>query len=124
MRDVKKSILENFSGEMPSDIYEVQFNGDGLRVRVSPDDDGLTVIFSDVIGFRYLDEGDLLEFWSQTGEDQSGWIFVVESGGWLDLESTREGFLSSDRKGLHEYFLATVNGCLSVLAFAAPKLAA
>lgn len=114
--------LRTFLGQFPPDIYEVVYDFDGLRVRIDPETDGRVVIFSDFIGFRLLDEGDLLEFWSDNDNPLIGWIYEVQSGGWLELESKRDGFLSSDRKGLKEYLVATTNGCLSVLAFGEPKM--
>lgn len=123
MKTAQLTCLREFPGQFPSDIYEVNFDFDGLTVRVYPEQDGPAVSFRNPIGFRFLDEGDLLEFWSEEDSEPDGWIFQVQSGGWLELESNRDGFLSSDRKGLKEYFLATVNGCLSVLTFSEPKIA-
>lgn len=48
------------------------------------------VIFRDITGFRVLEEGALMEFWSNYSEP-NGWLWEVKSGGWLDLERTREG---------------------------------
>jgi hypothetical protein len=50
------------------------------------------VRFDGILGFRLLDEGDLLESWS--GNRPQGWLWEIEKGGWLDLERFREGFLS------------------------------
>lgn len=119
----KMTALDDFPGQFPADIYEVSFDSHGLTVRVSPDKDGQAIYFRKLIGFRFLDEGDLLEFWPENDNPVPGWVFEIHSGGWLDLESTRDGFLSSDRKGIREYFLATNNGCLSVLGFDQPELA-
>jgi hypothetical protein len=49
------------------------------------------LVFRDVIGFRVLDERDLLEFWPEFSE-AAGWLWRVEAGGWLDLERTRATF--------------------------------
>lgn len=115
-------VLPNFASFIPADIYEVVFNDIGLTVRVEAKPHGVTVRFPNTIGFRLLDEGDLLEFWSDPEYQPGGWIFEVQNGGWLALEETRTGFLSADRKGLTEFFVATANGCLSVLAFGPPTL--
>ena len=50
------------------------------------------VRFDGIRGFRLLDEGDLLEFWSD--DRPAGWLWEIEKGGWFDLEKFREGFLS------------------------------
>lgn len=115
--------LDAFPGEMPPDIYEVHFDSDSLTVRVSADVGGLVVRFRKVVGFRFLDEGDILEFWPEDAAKRSGWIYEVNSGGWKELESSRDGFLSGDRADVKEFFVATVNGCLSVLCSAKPVFA-
>ena len=120
MRSAEIVGLQGFTSLIPADVFEVIFNETGLRVRVEPEDDGLTIAFDDLIGFRLLDEGDLLEFWGDT-ERLIGWVYEVKSGGWLELESSRSGFLSTDR-GLLEYLVATQNTCLSVLAFNSPTM--
>jgi hypothetical protein len=79
------------------------------------------VDFEAVSGFRVLDEGDLLEFWAPEVR-QPGWLWQVESGGWLALESTRSGFLRRDVAGMKEYLVTGVNDCVSVFAGAEPKI--
>lgn len=51
----------------------------------------LRLVFRDVIGFRVLDERDLLDFWPEYSEP-AGWLWRVQSGGWFDLERTRATF--------------------------------
>lgn len=73
------------------------------------------VRFRGVLGFRLLDEGNLLEFWPTCSAD-NGWLFLIKKNGWFDLESTRSGFLLTREYGLSEYFVASMNSCLNVLA--------
>ena len=79
------------------------------------------VSFDAVEGFRVLDEGQLLEYWDP---GQSGsWLYVVEKGGWLELEASRNGAptLAADGK-LKEYLVAGINDCISVLAYEDPTV--
>jgi len=80
-----------------------------------------TVRFSEVAGFRLLDEGDLLEFWPACAS-ANGWLFLINKNGWFDLESSRSGFMREKSLSLFEYFIASQNSCLSVLSSEAPKV--
>lgn len=73
------------------------------------------ISFSGVLGFRVLDEGDLLEFWPECS-GKNGWIFKIISGGWFDQESRRSGFIHAHTFSGIEYFVATGNECISVLS--------
>jgi hypothetical protein len=68
-----------------------------------------------------LDEGDLLEFWSPEAR-ATGWLWEIKSGGWFDLESTRNGFASSHQKKISEYLVLGANECISVLSFSEPEI--
>jgi hypothetical protein len=81
----------------------------------------ITVQFSGVIGFRCLDETDLIEFWPECGLP-NGWLYEVFSGGWRSLESSRDGFSSKSVSFHREFFLATRDQCISVIAKSAPVL--
>lgn len=63
------------------------------------------VVFRDPIGFRVLDQRDLCEFWN-TYSEPNGWLYEVEEGGWMELESKRQLFNSPTMfQGLREYLL-------------------
>ena len=81
------------------------------------------ITVDDVIGFRLLDEGDLLDFWSAGISSQKGWIFEITAGGWLAQESLRGGFVSQHRAGVREFLVVGVDWCLSLLALSAPRVA-
>lgn len=67
---------------------------------------------SPIIGFRMLDEGDLLEFWDS---DYKGFgIYEVTKGGWASLEKSRSGFITGHHK-FKEYLITGINDCVSVL---------
>lgn len=74
------------------------------------------VNFKNVIGFRVLSEGDLLEFWNPKIK-VPGWIWIVENGGWFDLEKKRNGFVEGyhDNKLRKEYLLLGIDECLSII---------
>ena len=79
------------------------------------------VDFEGVSGIRVLDEGDLLEFWAPEVR-QPGWLWQVVSGGWLNLESTRAGFLRQGVPGMKEYLVSGTNDCVSVFSGVEPKV--
>ena len=91
------------------DLSELKINLDfvGMPTRI-------TVAFANPVGFRVLDEGDLLEFWKDYHAG-NGWLYEVESGGWHELESTREGYLSKETRNVQEYLVVGENDCVSVL---------
>ena len=81
----------------------------------------LRLVFRDVMGFRLLDERDLLEFWPEYSE-AAGWLWRVEAGGWLDLERTRAHF---DTPRFYEDALEHLivdDKCVSILSQHPPEL--
>jgi hypothetical protein len=75
--------------------------------------------FDEVVGFRALDERDLLEFWSVCSGDKD-WLFQVLEDGWFDFETIRSGFLREKGLGISEYFVTSQNSCISVLSGGMP----
>jgi hypothetical protein len=100
-----------------SEVAGVSYTPDRLVVKLGV---GPSLIFEDVIGFRLLDEGDLLDFWPECSAEH-GALFKIEQGGWLSQESTRAGFLSADRTGLKEFFVTGPNACVNALSFGEPR---
>ena len=79
------------------------------------------VTFADPVGFRVLDERDLCEFWTDYNA-RNGWLYEVEQGGWLELESLRPPFSTpSFHPTVHEYLIVS-NMCVSVLSCNQPEL--
>ena len=79
------------------------------------------VAFAQPVGFRVLDERDLCEFWEHYHEGH-GWLYEVEEGGWLELETARSLFNSpSVFPGLRE-FLIVDDQCISVLTVHPPEI--
>ena len=76
------------------------------------------VIFERAEGFRMLDEGKMLNYpWKELKPDEY-FVHEVPKGGWLDLESGAGNMYLSD--GAKEYVVATMNECVSVIAWEPP----
>jgi hypothetical protein len=105
-------------------VESLRYDGDALVVDIQGEDLARgRLTFASVVGFRVLDERDLCEFWNEYSEP-NGWLYEVESGGWLDLEKHRKLFNSPDVfKGLREYLIVD-DKCVSVLCLAPPLIEA
>ncbi len=103
------------------EVVNIDFDIRALVVTVIIDGSTLDVSFDAPVGFRVLDEGDLLEFWPVCSSP-SGWLHEVSEGGWLEQESKRSGFLSEDRAGIKEYFVIGEDYCVNVIAWEAPSV--
>ena len=79
------------------------------------------IYFENIIGFRVLDEGDLLEFWDKELR-ADGWLWEVQEGGWSDLEKQRSGFRPGMKKDYIEYLILGETDCLSVLCYGKPVI--
>ncbi len=103
-------------------IRSLQYDGETLVIDIQGQEFSFArVIFRKVIGFRVLDERDLCEFWN-TYSEPTGWLYEVEEGGWLELESKRELFNSPVFcPELKEYFLVD-DKCVSVLSAEPPEI--
>jgi hypothetical protein len=79
------------------------------------------VLFRSPTAFRVLDERDLCEFWPDYSE-VNGWLYEVERGGWLELETHRSLFNSPDMlSGLKEWLIVD-DMCISVLSVQSPEI--
>jgi hypothetical protein len=103
-----------------ADIHSVSYDGT-LSIRVLRNrnrDDGIEVTFSQVDGFRLLDEVTLAEYW--IAEDfPSGYpVLEVFDGGWAKEEDKRLGYTQSQR----EWIIVTAGACVSVFSRHEPKI--
>ena len=110
-------------GGKPYEITKIEYDCHMLTVDAESGASRIKVVFDSPMGFRVLDEGDLLEFWPTCSAD-NGWLYEITQGGWLSLETTRDGFLLADRHDVREFFLAGENECVSVLAVERPVIKA
>lgn len=125
MTDIKQPQVSKVSNELEliEDLEIINLNYDlwrlTLTMTVPKFKKMVYVTFENVLGFRVLDEGDLLEFWNLS-KKPTGFIWIVESGGWFDLEKTRSGFVSGHQKENQEYLIIGINECVSVLSHKIP----
>lgn len=77
----------------------------------------LKVRFNNEFGhcaLRLLDESDLSENWKVINMG-GGWLYKVNSGGWFEQESQREGFLMQHASHIYkEYLIVGLDACISV----------
>jgi hypothetical protein len=79
------------------------------------------VSFENPLGFRVVEERDLMEYWPVCSTP-AGWLFRIHSGGWLE-ERTRRGSLMLDMyPDVKEYLITGINDCVSVLSTEMPSL--
>jgi hypothetical protein len=124
-RDGKRYTTRN-----ESDIVEMSYGLTGLRVVVSTTaveenkDVFLEFTFAAVRGFRYLDEGDLIRYWTSGAFEHGYHLFRVRAGGWRDQEIATPGMMivSGSTENVSEWFVKTTNGCLNVLSSGAPEI--
>ncbi|MEO3735156.1 hypothetical protein [Shewanella baltica] len=116
----KVSIVETgFVSDRTTTVEEVKLSENGLDIIVESKEWTVKVNFDAIYGFRVLDEGDLGEFWSECNL-MKGWCFKVFSGGWSELEKTREHFVSGKLYDPLEFLIIGLNECVSVLAHDLP----
>jgi len=115
------SLASSPIGGKPYEITKIEYDCHILTVDAESGTSRVKVVFENPMGFRVLDEGDLLEFWPTCSAD-NGWLYEITQGGWLPLEATRGGFLLADRNDVREFFMAGENDCVSVLAVEPPAI--
>ena len=121
---VKQIVSIPFPDEIP-EIININYDLWTLKVilKFFTSDTLIYVVFKNVIGFRVLNEGNLLEFWNPEIR-VSGWIWEIEEGGWFTLEKLRIDFV----EGLHEnklrkeYLVLGINDCVSVITCSSPEI--
>lgn len=102
-------------------VRSVRFEDGELTVAVQGEGFAfLRLRFRDVLGFRALDEGELVEFWPEFSEPR-GWLWEVHEGGCRALESQRPEFLSFAPDRVLREFLVVDEMCLFVLCPGLPE---
>ena len=107
------------------EVIRTEFEPDDLIVTVRSLSSGLeySLRFGAVIGFRVLDERDLLEFWPECSTMSGSWAFEISSGGCLAGEFKRSGSLIGHMcPEAREFFVAGCNSCVSVIGWDEPIL--
>ncbi|WP_076453924.1 hypothetical protein [Zobellia uliginosa] len=120
---------EYFSIKRESDIIDFQWTVFGLKITISTWKNsekqiGIEYEFGGFNGFRYLDEGDFLSYWDLPDFKNGYHLFRIIKGGWKSGEVMQSGILDVSRAvdDLNEFFIATTNGCLTVLAYEKPRI--
>jgi hypothetical protein len=121
---VAKSLPTVYAFSRGSVVADLQYTAASgnlvLHVEGMDSDPRVLVEFRDVIGFRVLDERDLLEFWP-TCSTPNGWLFEISAGGWLSQELARPGSLMSTYgTNAREFLVTGENECVSVIGRDAP----
>ncbi|GER13890.1 hypothetical protein [Variovorax boronicumulans] len=113
-----------FDGEGTWEIVRVDYAVKQLTVVIQEagSDASLRVRFDDVVAYRVMDERDLGEYWPACSLP-NGWVFSIQSGGWLSQESARPGSCVGLFYGdVHEYLVAGFTDCVSVLCTGEPQV--
>lgn len=126
MKNVTAHPLESeFAFPRGTEVARIAYEpSDGLKIHVAAmhGDSGCIVTFRDTLGFRILDERELMEYWPICSTP-CGWIFNIEEGGWLDQERSRAGTSMSELfPDTKEYLINGINECVSVFSSAPPVL--
>jgi hypothetical protein len=79
---------------------------------------GMSLKFTNVTGFRLLDELDLARYWLSNKFERGSYLLEVSDGGWAAEETELQGFRNPRR----EWLVVTGNGCASVFSNAAPEI--
>ena len=125
-------IVEPFGLTIPdlkhSNLSELSLGSSGLRVAVwfgkdeDENDRFVEIVFTAPRGFRYLDEGDLLQYWSSGAFDTSRHlVFEIKRGGWAEQEE-RSGMLNvtAAMGTFREWLITSSNACLNVISAVEP----
>ena len=117
MKAIGQPILEAPKANGGAEVVGVNYDLYNLTIGLSDEEkNSILVVFQGPVGFRVMEEGDLLEYWPSCSSP-NGWAFRIVEGGWLEQEKEREGFLAGQtKKGMKEYLFAGVSECVSVLS--------
>jgi hypothetical protein len=105
-----------------SDVVRLEYTPRRLIIHVQAAKNTPTAIveFENILGFRVLDERDLMEYWPVCSTP-NGWLFEVQSGGWLSQERERDGScIAAMNPEAKEYLVTGDDDCVSVLSRDAP----
>lgn len=118
-----EALKSNFAFTQGTEIHRIERDQDTLKVYVRgwPDESGCLVTFENPLGFRVVDERDLLEYWPVCSTP-AGWLFHILNGGWLDQERKRPGSLIETYSGVKEYLITGILDCVSVFSDEDPTL--
>ncbi len=103
-------------------VRSLHFDGSTLAIDIQGEGFAFArLVFGSPVWFRVLDERDLCEFWPAYSEP-NGWLWEVQQGGWLELESARPLFCSPSMYPALREFLLVDDQCVSILCVQPPQL--
>lgn len=79
---------------------------------------GVSLKFSNVTGFRLLDELDLARYWLSNDFARGSYLLEVTNGGWAEEETELQGYERTRR----EWLAVTGNACVSVFSSSEPEI--
>jgi hypothetical protein len=79
-----------------------------------------TITFENVVGFRVLDEGDMLEFWPNCSYGALVW--QIHEGGWFSFERHRSGLFGDMHRNASEFLIASEEKCVNIISHALPRV--
>lgn len=84
-----RPIHSSFSFPRGSEVVHLDYKLGLLSIHVEGSEatEPVIVEFIDTIGFRVLDERDLMEYWPECSTPE-GWLFEITAGGWLSQEAS------------------------------------
>ena len=125
MNKVKAALLpfsSNWSFPRGADVVRVEYALGALKILLRGPENAVVVDFENTIGFRVLDERDMMEYWPVCSTP-NGWLFEIDTGGWLSQERERHGScIGAMYPEAKEYLVTGEDDCVSVLSTQAPKV--
>lgn len=103
-----------------ADIHSVFYDG-CLSIRILRNrnrEDGIGVSFSQIDGFRLLDEVPLAAYWIADDFPSGYPVLEVFDGGWAKEEHARLGYTEQQR----EWIIVTAGACVSVFSRHEPEI--
>lgn len=108
-----------------TELQQLNFQGGQLDILIvgCQDESGCRVLFEEVIGFKVLDEREMLEYWPVCSTP-NGWIFEVSANGWLQQDQARFALLNAGglKSKLKEYVITGINECVCVISRKSPLI--
>jgi hypothetical protein len=112
-----RPIHSAYSFPRSSEVVRIDYKLGQLCIHVQGKEatEAVVVEFIDTIGFRVLDERDLMEYWPECSTP-NGWLFEITAGGWLSQEAKREGSLIvSVIPEAKEFLVTGEDDCVSII---------
>jgi hypothetical protein len=108
-------------GEVRS-LSRINYEDGVLSVCVvsSPEAGITTIMFENVVGFRVLDEGDMLEFWPSCS--CAALVWQIHEGGWFSFERHRSELFGEIHKNTSEFLVASSEKCVNIISYALPRV--